>query len=214
MTKNNIQRFFLNRRPFRLIFCVWTFSLASVVISGPLSELEPINRPWFPTMSGEYAAGIDRQEFFGGEASAYLFSETATEKQSASIQQTFLPCLDMEELRVSAYLKTIDAQAAGLLITINTSNLSMKYRPGINFLSDTSGWLLLEEVVSLPKDCMWMNIGFYLNGSGEVWADEFVIEEAGLADQPTAEFRKKYYDPSSLKFGSFESPEPELVFEE
>lgn len=138
------------------------------------------------TLSGAnpelYQFHTDDQVFHSGKRSGVLYSTTANANngQFATMMQGFLARgYKGKRLKMSCYLKTVDATKCGAWMRIDNSmgdtiqfdNMDQRAVTG------TTDWNHYSIVLDVPEESDSIYFGVLLIGSGKVWADGFRLEE-------------------------------------
>lgn len=137
----------------------------------------------------DYAYATDTGVFYTGSQSGHLYSLIETPKDSGAIGQAVQAKLYINrQIRLSGYLKTSEVEkSAGLWLRVDDTEgreLSfdnMRGRPIVG----TTDWQQYSVVIDVPPTSAVINFGVWLDGKGEVWADDFQIEIVEeLTEQP------------------------------
>jgi WD40 repeat protein/predicted Ser/Thr protein kinase len=134
---------------------------------------------WFLTGSQRelYAAQTDAAVSLSRQTSVVLMSKQAEIQGFGSLGQS----IRAEEfrgrrVRFSGYLKGLAAgKPAGLWFRLD-GNEGYSLEFGNTTKPTTTDWQKYEVVLDVPEDSLTLNFGFILNGSGQVWADDFRLE--------------------------------------
>lgn len=109
-------------------------------------------------------------------------------------------------LRLTAELRTEHAETATLWMRVDPAEGrylhfdNLMQRPG-GPLAGTVGWTERQVVLEVPEAAATIHYGFFLRGSGKVWARRFNLEPVGL-DVATTEPGPRYLSrPTNLDFG-------------
>lgn len=131
----------------------------------------------------EYETGVDYTVVHSGEASGYVRSRVPDPAGTAALMQTFRADeVRGQRLRLSGYLKTEDvAGRAYLWLRVDGPE-----RQTLRFdamdggpIAGTTGWQACQVVLDVPEDAVAVSFGVLLEGTGQVWADDFQFETVG-----------------------------------
>ncbi len=144
---------------------------------------DEIPKGWYPAGSNpsEYEMGVDNSTFQNGHACAYIKSKSPKEKEFGTLMQTISAESFLgKRLRLSGYIKSKDVERwSGMWMRIDgESNQQLGFdnmfdRP----IEGTTEWKNYEIVLDIPSSSSTINYGVLLNGEGEVWFDNFKLEE-------------------------------------
>lgn len=147
--------------------------------------------------SGGYQTDIDSQTHHGGTASMHVTSTTSNPPALTTYFQDLAaaPFAGIR-LRFSGYIKTADVKGGAVLyLRIEETNGSAI---GKQFAFDngpseqvtgTTDWTRYDMVADVPADIpanSHIIFGFAVHGTGEVWFDDFQIEQVGTDVNTTA----------------------------
>lgn len=109
-------------------------------------------------------------------------------------------------LKLTAELRTEDAEIATLWMRVDGADSrllrfdNLLRRPG-GPLAGSTGWTERHIVLEVPDGAATIHYGFFLKGSGKVWARRFALEAVG-EDVATTEPEPRYLSrPTNLDFG-------------
>jgi hypothetical protein len=109
-------------------------------------------------------------------------------------------------LKLTAELRTEDAETATLWMRVDPAEGrylrfdNLMRRPG-GPLEGTIGWTERSIVLDVPDNAATIHYGFFLKGSGRVWARRFALATV-TADIATTEAEPRYLSrPTNLDFG-------------
>lgn len=139
---------------------------------------------WF--LSGvapqKYEIGRDFEQVHQGNASGYLKSvkETSNNEFGTMMQQFQAGKWKKKRLKISCFMQTKNVEGmAGLWMRIDSKEGdtlqfdNMSNRP----ITGTTGWNYYSVVLDVPEAAGGIYFGAMLLGNGEVWVDEFKLEE-------------------------------------
>jgi hypothetical protein len=109
-------------------------------------------------------------------------------------------------LKLTAELRTEDAETATIWMRVDP--IEGRYLRFDNLmrrsdgpLRGSNGWVERQIVLDVPEAAVTIHYGFFLRGSGKVWARRFSLEAVGL-DVATTEPGPRYLSrPTNLDFG-------------
>lgn len=106
-----------------------------------------------------------------------------------------------KRLRLSALLKTADAGRAQLWMRMDGADSKMLgfYNMDDRPVTGTNDWKRYSLVLDVPEGTQDIAFGMFLNGKGEVWAEDFRLEAVGK-DVPVSNFQMPKA-PVNLNFG-------------
>lgn len=132
-----------------------------------------------------YEMHLDTSVKQSGNASATMRSTASITKEgfAAAIQSIKPDEFRGKRVRLSGYLKSEGvAEWAGLWLRIDSEDPAimlefdnMDDRP----VKGTSDWTKYEIVLDVPSEAAEIVFGFFLNGKGQIWADDLEIEVVG-----------------------------------
>lgn len=109
-------------------------------------------------------------------------------------------------LKLTAELRSEDAETATLWMRVDPAEGrylrfdNLLRRPG-GPLEGTSGWTERHIVLDVPEAAATIHYGFFLRGSGKVWARRFNLEAVGADVAPTEPGPRYLSRPTNLDFG-------------
>lgn len=131
----------------------------------------------------DYVIGVDKMGGRNGGPAGYLAAAKAKPRGYGTLLQYFVPKqFRGKRVRYRAYLKTKNAQAAGLWIRLDTERIGYGgagWNKEANPIRGTTGWTKYECVIDVPPQTVGINFGIDLTGRGTVWADDFSFEIVG-----------------------------------
>lgn len=136
----------------------------------------------------DFTSGINRAVAHSGQASGYVKSKSLQPASAGMLSQMIkADAYRGRRIRLSGYIKTDQVGGrAGLTLAIygplNQWIGSYEMRNGP--VQGTTDWQPGEIVVDVPENSVKIMLGLSLDGTGQVWADDFRIELVG-ADVPT-----------------------------
>jgi hypothetical protein len=138
---------------------------------------------WFPAGSNpsEYKMGVDNSASQKGEVCAYIKSKSPKEKQFGTLMQTISAEYYLgKRLMLSGYIKSEDVDGwSGMWMRIDgESNQQLGFDNMYDrAIKGTTDWKKYEIVLDIPENSTTINYGVLLNGDGEVWFDNFKLQE-------------------------------------
>lgn len=156
----------------------------------------------------QYNIEIDRKDFHSGQQSLKI-SRVDTEVTAGDfatiMQQINAQNYIGKRIRLSAYVKTKDVEGAGgIWLRIDGDQFkqlkldNMQDRPIVG----TNDWNYYSCVLDVSQEAKIINFGALLAGTGELWADDFLLETV-TNDIPTTDikFEEAYpTEPQNLSF--------------
>ena len=159
-------------------------TLMKSLINQTKDKEEVSMKGWF--LSGvapqKYKIGRDFKEVHQGNASGYLKSikETSDNDFGTMMQQFQANNWKGKRIKLSCFIQTKNVKGmAGLWMRIDSNDGdtlqfdNMSNRP----IKGTTGWNYYTVVLDVPPAAGGIYFGVILQGSGEVWMDEFKLEE-------------------------------------
>lgn len=143
----------------------------------------------------KYDVEMDVTQFHSGSKSAKLSRKNSlyTEDFVTVMQQVSAKKYKNQRIRVSAYLKSKDIDGwGGIWFRIDGRDYeqlrfdNMQNRP----ITGTNDWNYYSSVLDVDKEAEVLNFGFLLQGEGELWADDFCLEQVSK-DVPTTDFESE-----------------------
>jgi len=89
-----------------------------------------------------------------------------------------------KRIRISTKLKTSAVDRASCTLAVWNDSRVLQSADGTS-RSGSGAWQDCSVVMQIPDSATRLRIGFYLRGTGEVWADQFNLEEVGRDVQET-----------------------------
>jgi hypothetical protein len=168
----------------------------TAVCVGSISVLSAnVPRGWFMagTKPAEYEAGIDSEQTYQGQGSAFLKSKRPSVDGFGTLMQSINAAqYKSNKVRLSGLVKSEEVTDwAGLWMRVDkgTEQLAldnMQNRP----IKGTTGWQRYYVVLDVPKDATGISFGILLSGPGQVWLNSTKFEIVGL-DVPATGVREK-----------------------
>ena len=154
--------------------------------SDSLKPVEPIvsglPSGWKRTLNAKadrYLIHVDSEIKHGGEASASIKFNCGDDQYPwASLGQPFAADeYRGKRVRLSGWLKTVDAGEAGLWMRIDGEQRVLAFdNMGDRAVSGTTDWKMYSVVLDVPSDAKNISLGVLLNGKGQIWADDLTFE--------------------------------------
>jgi hypothetical protein len=143
----------------------------------------------------DYEFNTDLTQSTEGRKSAYIKGKSsAAETGFGTLMQMFAA----DEYRggrwkLTARMRTLDAHKAQLWMRVDGPNQKMNGFDNMDDrpISGSSEWTRYEIVLDVPEDSVAVAFGFFLSGTGEVWADEFKLERVTGATPLTGRMQKQ-----------------------
>lgn len=136
---------------------------------------------WYtPNKPSEYEVGIDNSTFEHGHACAFIKSKSPTGKSFGNLMQTISAENYLgKRLRLSGYIKSKDVeQWCGMWMRVDGEESQLQFDNMFNRqIKGTTDWTKYEIVLDVPENSKTINYGVLLTGQGEVWFDNFQLEE-------------------------------------
>jgi erythromycin esterase len=130
----------------------------------------------------DYAVGADAAILHGGAASGTIRSTAGQAAGFAALLQTCAADRYRgQRLRMSAYVKTEGvSKGAGVLVRVDSASSvlairNMQDRP----ILGTTDWTRYDIVLDVPDDGSNIAFGAWIQGTGQVWLDDFQLEAVG-----------------------------------
>ena len=82
----------------------------------------------------------------------------------------------------------------------------MEQRAKDGALTGTQNWTTRHIILDIPLEAGVVHYGFYLRGSGTVWAGDFDLREAEAGEAPTNAPDRLPSEPVNLAFAQLEHP--------
>ncbi len=163
------------------------FSLTAILLVVSIyltaKNYNSIPKGWFPSGSNpsEYEMGIDNSIFQNGHSCAYIKSKNPKENEFGTLMQTIdAKNYLSKRLQLSGYVKSKDIKGwSGIWMRIDGKE---KQQLGFDNMQDraikgTTDWKKYDIVLDVPANSKSINYGVLLSGQGEVWFDNFQLNE-------------------------------------
>jgi len=163
----------------KLALAIMAFSVSGFIFSGDKPEFLPASKD----SGNNYQVGVDPTVSYTGEPSRFI---KATDSESG-ISSVHVRTIDGEKYRgkkllLTGYIKPQDVKRrADLWVqfkgSMNNYRMNGLFAPPVH---GTTDWILYEVTLHVPGDNERIDLGFLLDGTGQVWLDgmEFqMIEE-------------------------------------
>lgn len=167
-------------------FIATILSLLSFIIFAAFSVFDggdTIPKGWLKAgnKANSYEVGIVHKAGKNGENAVYIKSIDSSINGFGTLMQSFLAShYKGERLKLSGYVKSKDAQSAGLWMRVDGQEKNemlafdnMQNRP----IKGTTGWKSYQVVLDIPLDAFTINFGFLLTGTGEIWVSGLKLEK-------------------------------------
>ena len=171
----------------------------------------------------DYDAGVDTEVRRGSSHPALIRSRFPTDDPTHARSRTGLAALVQEldaaayrgkRLRLQADLRTeAVAGAATMWLQVDRTRRqdilildNMEERATDGALTGTQGWTTRRIVLDVPPEANVVHYGFYLRGSGTVWAGGFDLREAEAGEAVTKAPERLLSTPVNLDFSRLEGP--------
>lgn len=138
---------------------------------------------WFHAGSNpsEYEMGIDNSSSQNGNSCAYIKSKTPKENEFGTLMQTISAENYLgKRLQLSGYIKSEDVKGwSGMWMRIDgQDNQQLGFDNMQNrLIKGTTDWKKYEIVLDITLSSKTINYGVLLGGDGEVWFDNFKLDE-------------------------------------
>lgn len=186
--------------------------------STPVASVEPPPIPgvtrsapkgWFKNGSktNAYTVGVDQNQSFRGQPSAYAQATESSDNDFGGLMQTISSeAYAGQRVRMSGWMKTENASKSGNLWL----RVDSEARSGVQFdnMADrapkgTTDWQEYSIVVDVPKDARSLSYGFFLGGNGKMWVSGTKIEAVGMEVPSTNKAKTPVLNtqPVNLGFG-------------
>lgn len=184
------------------VLCTVGGGLASAVAAPP--------EGWFVAGSApkDYEFGTDSSARPEGGKAAYIKSITSNSSGFGTLMQNVSPeSYAGSRVRLSALMRTKDASRGQMWLRIDGADQkilgfdNMDSRP----VSGTTDWRMYEIVLDVPAAAKNIAFGFFLVGTGTVWADDFALEVVDRTVPLTASGPPEAALPKSPTNSNFES---------
>ena len=181
-------------------------ALLTVLMAAAPAGAEPI-KGWFVTGSkpAEYDFGKEHVAGSAGAYSAFIHAKLAKPTGFGTLMQEIAADnYRGKRLRLSARLKSADANRAQLWMRIDGPDrgkslafYNMDDRP----VTGTTDWKRYEVVLDVADNAVGVAFGFFLDGKGETWADDFKLEVVDNSVPASAQLGSLLAkDPANLNF--------------
>jgi hypothetical protein len=147
-------------------------------VTVPASSLQGYAVP-----SGTYTSALDSNNQLNGAPTMLLASTASANSNAFGTASAFNYVPESaigKRYRVSAQMKTNNAQAASLWFSVNTETeqtLANGLQPEFVALIGTNDWQTVEQVLDVPSGAIGFDFGSLLSGTGEVWVGPITLEE-------------------------------------
>ncbi|CAM5486952.1 hypothetical protein MAUB1S_08161 [Mycolicibacterium aubagnense] len=186
-------------------------TLSAKIEPQPDKSVLPLPEGWIVSgsRSGDYQMGVDE-----GVGAALIRSRHGPDHDAdtwngfGTLMQTFLASGYLgKRIMLTASLRTEAVEGAATLWlrvdgaqgkVLNFDN--MEARPAEGVLRGANGWTMRRIVLDVEEGAEIINFGFYLRGTGSVWAREFDLTEVGSDVAPTVGSRPERSRPINLDF--------------
>jgi hypothetical protein len=179
---DNVTDVFVRRDGHWLIFAEHTSDSPNAVqpiVSGLPSGWERI----FSRAADLYRIYVDSEIKHGGQASASLKFNCGDDHQYpwASLAQSIAGDeYRGKRVRLSGWLKTVDAGEAGLWMRVDGEQRMLAFdNMSDRVVSGTTDWKMYSVVLDVPDDAKNIFLGVLLTGKGQTWADDLTFEVVG-----------------------------------
>ena len=156
-----------------------------------------------------YRMGVDKQS-----AGTALIESIAEGDGFATLMQSIVAERFVgQKVRLKASLKTRDVAGSAVIWfrvdgergrVLRFDNLEQRKAQGP--LNGSNDWTARSIVLEVPREALSLHYGFFLKGSGRVWARDFSIE-AAEPDAEAAPWRPYLDGPTNLDFSAREQPD-------
>lgn len=179
------------------------------------AHLEPLELPpgWHVahgTNEGNYRLGIDPKSPGTALIESRPDRDNAIDRaagETAVLMQSILAEGHRgKRLKLTAELRTEDAETATLWMRVDPAEGrylrfdNLMRRPG-GPLEGSNGWTERRIVLDVPEAAAAIHYGFFLRGSGKVWARRFQLEAVGEEVATTEPGTRYLSGPTNLDFG-------------
>ena len=159
-----------------------------------------------------YRMGVDVQN--AGTALIESIGDEEDSKAFGTLMQSIVAERFLgQKVRLRASLKTRDVAGSAVIWfrvdgergrVLRFDNLEQRKTDGA--LSGTNDWTARSIVLEVPQEALSLHYGFFLKGSGRVWARDFSIEGAE-PDAVVTPWRPYLDGPTNLDFSAREQPD-------
>jgi hypothetical protein len=203
------------------VLAAWLDAETPARASAPGKIALPLPTGWtFEGARLDYDAGVDRQMRCGAGHPAVIRSRFATDLKhtqshsglGALVQELDASAYRGKRLRLQAKLKTEAViGAATIWLQVDRSRArdvlvldNMEERAKDGALAGTQDWTTRRIVLDVPPEAGVIHYGFYLRGSGTVWASGFDLREAEPGEMMTKAPERLLPGPINLDFSKFD----------
>jgi hypothetical protein len=178
---DNVTDVFVRRDGHWLIFAEHTSDSPKAVqpiVSGLPSGWERM----FSRAADLYRIYVDSEIKHGGQASASLkFNCGGHQYPWVSLAQPIAADeYRGKRVRLSGWLKTVDAGEAGLWMRVDGEQRMLAFdNMSDRVVSGTTDWKMYSVVLDVPDDAKNIFLGVLLTGKGQTWADDLTFEVVG-----------------------------------
>jgi len=158
-----------------------TVVLAAALCLSPVFAANSTSSPpkgWFITGSAPQQYVFGTQKCANGKC-AFIKAKTNKPTGFGTLMQEIVADnYRGKRLRLSAMLKTTDANRAQLWMRMDGPNHKMLgfYNMDDRPVTGTTNWKRYSLVLNVPQETKGIAFGMFLNGKGEVWAEDFRLE--------------------------------------
>ena len=141
---------------------------------------EPLPEYWSQHNQEYYESGRDYNIKNSGSYSAFISSRTSTPKGTGEVWQAVGHCyFTNKKAKLSVFLKTLNVTGkAGIIFRVITPTKVIRDQMQGREITGSTPWKEYYSIIEIPENCVQMSIGFILEGSGTVYADDFKISKA------------------------------------
>jgi hypothetical protein len=134
---------------------------------------------------GSYAVGVDQNQMYGGQPSAYVKSlDASTDGFGGMMQTASSEDFAGKRVRLSGWMKTEDADDGGghlwlrvdgqqVGVPLQFDNMNNRAPKG------TTDWQQYSVVLDVPPESSALAYGFFLQGGGKMWVNGTKLEPVG-----------------------------------
>jgi hypothetical protein len=139
---------------------------------------------WRTVGSGDtsrYRFSLDHTVRNGGRSSGHIRSTQARVAGFSGFAQSLRPDHYLGgRLRFSAWLRTADAERAGLWLRVDGESGILGFDNMMDrAVEGTVGWKRYSTVLDVPPGTLGITFGVLLGGGGQVWIDDAILEVVG-----------------------------------
>jgi hypothetical protein len=141
------------------------------------------------TVSSDYEVGIDTAVSYQGDHSGTIRSRVDDPKGSSALRQTIqADAYRGQRIRAAVFLKSEQVDGNTLLdVVVYDDNGSFVNRGQNASFTGTQDWQQQEIVIDVPGNSAYLSFGASLEGSGQVWVDDWTIEVVSSSVPVTAD---------------------------